>query len=104
MVDYIINAVKSTAPGAELSEDSDIDIRDGFSGWEWIVLNICEVRYPLPVAFGPLKSISPSAMRSPFKGHHQVTLRPSCMHVPMQDAAQAWRSASNIAVEAAPCK
>lgn len=42
VVDYIINAVKSTAPGAELS-DEDIDIRDGFSGWEWIVLNICEV-------------------------------------------------------------
>ncbi|BDA47005.1 hypothetical protein COCOBI_09-4600 [Coccomyxa sp. Obi] len=43
VVDYIINAVKSTAPGAELSEEQDIDIRDGFSGWEWIVLNICEI-------------------------------------------------------------
>ena len=49
VVDYIINAVKSTAPGAELS-DEDIDIRDGFSGWEWVVLNICEVWCTFPPA------------------------------------------------------
>ncbi len=53
MVDYIINAVKSTAPGAELSEDTDIDIRDGFSGWEWIVLNICEVHFNLSGHISP---------------------------------------------------
>jgi hypothetical protein len=42
VVDYIINAVRKTSSN-EVVEDETIEIRDNFSGWQWIVLNVCEV-------------------------------------------------------------
>ena len=41
MVDYIINAVRRSTGG--MLDDEEMDIRAAFSGWEWIVLNVCEV-------------------------------------------------------------
>ena len=41
VVDYIINAVRRSTGGT--LDDEELDIRAAFSGWEWIVLNVCEV-------------------------------------------------------------
>lgn len=44
VVDYIINAVRRSTGGT--LDDEELDIRAAFSGWEWIVLNVCEVCSP----------------------------------------------------------
>lgn len=46
VVDYIINAVRRSTGGT--LDDEELDIRAAFSGWEWIVLNVCEVRMHAP--------------------------------------------------------
>ena len=45
--DYIVNAVKRTGPSIEITDDDDMATREDFSSWEWLVLNVCEVRLPL---------------------------------------------------------
>ena len=45
VVDYIINAVyRSTGTGLD---DPNIDVREAFSGWEGVVLNVCQARHAL---------------------------------------------------------
>ena len=45
--DYIVNAVKRTAPSIAITDDDDMATREDFSSWEWLVLNVCEVRHSL---------------------------------------------------------
>ena len=74
--DYIVNAVKRTGPSIELRDDEDMAMREDFSSWEWLVLNVCEV------GLACITDIEPAVWLGAYQQNEQTCVSENCSGFP----------------------